>query len=129
MAAEQIVENISEIQATELSVNEIEQVFSSDVLEELTDDQVEELISTIEPDELSEEQAYAIAEQLSNAPENVKAEFEDEINVFGGEFDNYVPIGSSISVGERRVVVAASAVIAAAPAAGASSGSSRKRIR
>ena len=129
MAAEQIVENISEIQATELSVNEIEQVFSSDVLEELTDDQVEELISTIEPDELSEEQAYAIAEQLSNAPENVKAEFEDQINVFGGQFDNYVPIGSSISVGERRVVVAASAVIAAAPAAGASSGSSRKRIR
>jgi len=126
MAAEQIVENISEIEATELSVNEIEQVFSSDVLEELTDDQVEELISTIEPDELSEEQAYAIAEQLSNAPENVKAEFEDQINVFGGQFDNYVPIGSSISVGERRVVVAASAMIAAAPVAGASSGGSRK---
>jgi len=64
---------------------------------------------------LSDEQASALSEALTDAPDDVKEEFQDQINVFGGQFDNYVPTGSAVSVGARRVIVAATAVIFAMP--------------
>ena len=57
---------------------------------------------------------------LSSAPDDVKKIFEEEVNIFSSSnFNTYVPTGSSINVGQRRVLVAASATImsAAAPAA------------
>lgn len=118
---EQIVENIESIEVTNLTTEEISKVFSSDVLESLSDDQVKELISSIDPSSLTDEQAEAIAEQLSDAPENVKKEFESQINIFGGQFDSYVPTGSVITVGQRRVIVAVAAVTMIAPVPGMSS--------
>ncbi len=82
---------------------------------ELTEAQAEVLIEAIAEAELTDDQAEAIAEALSDAPEAVKEEFEAQINVFGGQFDSYVPTGSSVSVGVRRVIVAATAVVFAMP--------------
>lgn len=40
-----------------------------------------------------------------------KLEFESKVDVFSGEYDDYVPVGSKISVAERRTVVAVTAVL------------------
>ena len=56
---------------------------------------------------------------FNEAPDEVKDEFEESVNIFEGGFDDYVAEDSTITVEERRVVVAAttvSAVAAARPA-------------
>jgi hypothetical protein len=40
----------------------------------------------------------------------VKAEFEAQVDIFSGDYDEYVPLGSTITVAQRRTVVAATAV-------------------
>ena len=99
-----------------LSVSDIEVVFSNEVLSELDEQEIQQLIDDIHPNEITDEQGEAIAIAMSDAPANVKEEFESEINIFGGQFDSYVAIGSKITVAERRVVVAVAAVTVIAPA-------------
>jgi hypothetical protein len=70
---------------------------------------------------LSDDQALALSEALTNAPDNVKQEFEQQVDVFGGKFDTYVPTGSVVSVQARRVLVAAAAASFAMPAPSSSS--------
>jgi hypothetical protein len=50
-----------------------------------------------------------------DAPIEEKQKFEEDVNVFDGGYDDYVPSGSTISVGERRTVVAVSAVFFVTP--------------
>jgi len=50
-----------------------------------------------------------------DAPIEEKQKFEEEVNVFSGGYDDYVPSGSTISVAERRTVVAVSAVFFVTP--------------
>ena len=59
---------------------------------------------------VTEEEAAAVVKAVQSAPEEVRESFEEEINVFGGQFDEYVPVGSAISVAERRTVVAVTVV-------------------
>jgi hypothetical protein len=40
----------------------------------------------------------------------VKEAFEAQVDIFSGEYDTYVPLGSTITVAQRRTVVAATAV-------------------
>lgn len=114
---EELAALIEEIDLSSTSVEAIAAIFSEEVLSELSAEQVNELIADIASTELTDEQAEALSAALSEAPAEVKEAFEEEINVFGGQFDTYIPADSVISVGERRVVVAAGAVIAAAPVA------------
>ncbi len=116
LSDEELTDLVESIEVSELTEESIAAVFSEEVLSELTDDQVVELIDAIVPEELSEEQALALSEALTDAPDNVKEEFEAEVDVFGGQFDTYVPTGSAVSVGTRRVVVAAAAASFAMPA-------------
>jgi hypothetical protein len=51
---------------------------------------------------------------VQEAPLNVRSAFQKVLNVFGGVFDSYVPIGSKIPVGERRTLVAIGAVLISA---------------
>ena len=51
-----------------------------------------------------------------NATEEEKESFEAQVDVYSGEYEEYVPAGSKISVAERRVVVAATAVLFMLPA-------------
>ena len=115
LSDEEITNLVESIDVSALTEESISAVFSEEVLSELSDDQVTELIDAIVPSELSDEQASALSEALTDAPDNVKEEFQDQINVFGGQFDNYVPTGSAVSVGARRAIVAATAVIFAMP--------------
>ena len=80
--------------------------FQQDFFEETEEEELEELF----------EAAPAL---FNEAPDEVKDEFESEVNIFEGGFDDYVAEDSTITVEERRVVVAAttvSAVAAARPA-------------
>ena len=57
----------------------------------------------------------AIAQTVSAAPTEVKREFEEQVNIFGGGLDSYVPADSNVTVGQRRALVAIGAVLTAAP--------------
>ena len=107
---------LAEGSVSTLSADQIAQAFDASTLESLSDEEISQLIESINPEELTEEQAEALAAALSSAPDNVKAEFESQINVFNGTFDSYVPSGSTISVGQRRLIVAATCVVFAMPA-------------
>jgi hypothetical protein len=111
---------------TDVSVEEIVAELAVDKLEALTDEEVVALIDGIAEADLTDEQADAIAVALSDAPDDVKEEFESQVDVFSGQFDSYVALDSLISVGKRRVVIAATATALVLPASASSSGGSRK---
>jgi len=52
---------------------------------------------------------------VQDAPTEVRAAFEEAINLFDGSTDTYVPLGSNVPVKTRRVVIAVSALFVAAP--------------
>ena len=109
-AVDAIIENgLSEEQSLSIAT-------SGEVLSSISQDQASEIFATVPVSELTEESAGAIVEAVQDAPEEVKEAFEEEINVFDGIFDNYVPIGSIIDVGQRRLIIAATAVVFAMPA-------------
>lgn len=60
-------------------------------------------------DGLTTEQVEQLVAVLNEAPDEVKQQFEEEVNVFSGQFDNYVPSGSKIPVSQRRVLIAIAA--------------------
>lgn len=51
-----------------------------------------------------------------DAPIEEREEFEATVDIYSGAYDDYVPVGSKISVAERRAVVAATAVLFVLPA-------------
>lgn len=57
----------------------------------------------------------AIAQTVSAAPPEVKREFEEQVNIFGGGLDSYVPVDSNVTVAQRRALVAIGAILTAAP--------------
>lgn len=113
-------EEISIEVATELAT-------SAAVLASVTSEQAAEIFAAVDPDALTDDQAAAIVAAVQDAPTEVKEAFEAEINVYGGQFDSYVPTGSNISVGERRTIIAVNALVtgAATAAAGGALGGSR----
>lgn len=98
---------ITETQAVTLATSE-------ELIAVLDAEQAEELFDTIAVDDLSEEQAQQIVNAVQNAPDEVRGAFETEINVFEGSFNGYVPLGSTIDVGQRRTLIAATTTMAVA---------------
>jgi len=121
--------------ATEEQVLELDGVSPADiaeqlnpaVLEELSEDEVATLVEDIADAELTDEQAEAIAIALSNAPDAVKEMFEEQVDVFSGQFDSYVPLDSRVNVGARRVIIASTAAVLVLPAPSSASASSTSR--
>lgn len=117
-AVENIIEEgVSSEEATALATN-------PDVLESITSEQATEIFDAVEVSDLSGEQAEQLVEAVQDAPEEVRAAFEEQINVFGGKFNKYVPIGSVINVGQRKVLIAATGVLFVAPTVSVSSSTS-----
>lgn len=111
-AIDDVISNgINEQEAKALATN-------ADVVESATPEQAKEIFNAIAVSELSEEDAQKVIEAVQEAPKEVRNAFEEEIDIFGsGKFDTYVPLGSSVSVSQRRVIVAATAgAMLAAPA-------------
>jgi len=75
------------------------QVFEALVIDDLTDTQLEELVAAVQ-----------------EAPTEVREAFESTVDIFSGELDTYVPLGSNVPVSTRRTLVTLAAVTMAAAA-------------
>lgn len=109
------VDDLLDGDATPEQVVDAIENLTADDLEGLTDDEIVTLVDVIASTDLTDEQAEQIAQALSDAPDDVKHELEAAVNVYSGQFDSYVPAGSTVTVAERRTVVAVTAVSFALP--------------
>ena len=82
-------------------------------VESLSSEQAVAVFDAIVVSELSEEQIDAIVEAVQDAPTEVRAAFEQEINIFAEGFDEYVPLGSNVPVSTRKTLIAVAAGTAA----------------
>ena len=110
-----------------VSPADIAEQLNPSLLDELSDSQIETLVQDIAEAELTDEQAEAIAVALSDAPDAVKEMFEEQVDVFSGQFDAYVPLDSKVNVGERRVIIASTAAVLVLPAPASVSTSSNSK--
>lgn len=99
-------------------------VTSAAVLQKLSSSEAQQVFESVEVSTLSDEEAVQLVEAVQDAPEEVRAAFEEKINVFEGKFDTYVPLGSAINVGQRKVLIAATGVLFMAPTVSVSSSTS-----
>jgi len=92
-------------------------------------DALEEFFDVLAASDLSDAEKQQIVNVLTYAPDEIKEQFEESINVFEGGFDSYVPSGSNLTVAERRVIVAVGALLSAVPVAPVVTGSTNTRRR
>ena len=101
---------------------------SPKVLESITPDQATEVFAALDVTNVTPEQEAELAAALTNAPNDIKEALEEEVDIYGDGFDDYVALGSEVNVGARRTLIAATtavaAITAATGAAGGSGGSS-----
>jgi len=107
-------ENIEEVDFEELDADELDDEIIAEILQDEADVEVffEEVLAD-NPDffeEATEDQVSVIFESapelFNEASDEVKEELEEEINVFAGGFEEYVPEDSNISVDDRRSIIA-----------------------
>ena len=85
----------------------------AEFVESLSPSQAVAVFDAVVVSELSEEQIDAIVEAVQDAPTEVRAAFEQEINIFAEGFDEYVPLGSNVPVSTRKTLIAVAAGTAA----------------
>jgi len=95
---------------------------SPKVLESITPDQATEVFAVLDVTNVTPEQEAQLAEALTNAPNDIKEALEEEVDIYGEGFDDYVAVGSQVDVGARRTLIAATTAVAAITAAGAATG-------
>ena len=82
------------------------------------------MFEAVEVSQLTDAQADELVAAVQNAPDEVRASFEDKINVFSGKFNKYVPLGSKINIAQRKVLIAATGVLFMSPTVSVSSSTS-----
>jgi hypothetical protein len=103
-AVDSIIElGVTEDQATELAT-------SAKVLESIDGEQATEIFAAVDISAVTAEEATQLVAAVQSAPTEVREALESEINVFQGAIDTYVPLGSTVPVGTRRVIIGASAL-------------------
>jgi hypothetical protein len=108
-------EELNEEVATQLAT-------SAAIIQNITAEQATDIFESVPVGELSDTQGAEIVNAVQDAPVDVKESFEEEINVFAGVFDTYVPLDSTIDVGTRRSVIAVNLVTSTVALAGAAGG-------
>ncbi len=109
LAPEEAVALITQILATAVTADQAEALATNpEVLAVITEEQATEIFETIEVAQLDETQIAELTAAIQDAPLAVQEVFEQTIDIFGG-FDDYVPTGSNIPVGERRTLIAIAA--------------------
>ena len=91
---------------------------------DLNEDEISSLIDTISSTDLTDDEAEQLAIALSSAPPEVKKAFESSVNIFGGQFDSYVPTGSKVPVKTRRVLIVITAATFVLPSPSSRKGKS-----
>ena len=112
VSQEEVANIVDKILDSELSSDQASELATSEkVLESITPEQAGEIFAEIKVSDLSLEQEDALVEALTNAPNDIKEEFETEIDIFGEGLDDYVPTGSEIDVKARRALIAVTTVL------------------
>jgi len=76
-------------------------------------DQITEIINSPAFDSLTDDQLAEIADIISDAPDETKVAFENALNIFSSDaYGEYVPVGSIITVAQRRSIIAVGIVMA-----------------
>ena len=104
-----IITSLTSEQATEIATD-------SEAVAQLTTEEAAAVFTELDLDTLEPTELVLLIEAVQSAPEAVRHTFETYINIFGGEVDDYVPIGSTVSVAQRRAVIAGAAVCFLLPA-------------
>lgn len=103
------VEEITAKEAVVLATN-------AAVIAEATPEEAQAIFQAVDEGSLTDAEGQAIVNAVQNAPTAVRKAFEGAVNVFGGHTDTYVPIGSKIPVGQRRVIIVTGLTLLAVPA-------------
>lgn len=90
---------------------------SAAAVAQLEPDQAEAVFDALQLDELSDAEVAAVVAAVQSAPDSVRAVFEQEIDVFAGATDTYIPLGSLVNVATRRVLIVSVAFSVAMPVA------------
>ena len=119
-----LVENLSDLSKAEIvaaiatiletGLNEQEATLlatNPDVLAVVTQEEAVAIFDAIELSELSDAEALALVAAVQEASAEVREAFEDEIDIFAGSSDTYVPLGSSVPISTRRVIIASAALV------------------
>lgn len=88
---------------------------SGELLASITAEQASEIFDALDITTLDASQAAELIEAVQDAPIAVRESFEEQINIFDGVVDSYVPIGSTVPISTRRLVIAAGALLSAVP--------------
>lgn len=78
----------------------------------LTPEQASVVFASIDENTLTPDQAAQLVAAVQHAPAKVRKAFEKKVPVFGGKFENYVPLGSRVPVKTRRIIIIGTVVIA-----------------
>ena len=113
---EEVASVVAEITENVVLTNDQATVLATSikVLENLGLKKVAQVFRSIDTGNITEEQGEKIVETVQVANKKVRRSFEENVNVFAGKFDSYVPLNSKINVEDRRTVVAVSVVSTAA---------------
>lgn len=82
---------------------------------ELTIEEAGELFASIDESAVTPEEAAAIVEAVQDAPPSIRQQFEDKVNIFAGVYDGYIPLGSLVPVGTRRILIITTGLLVAVP--------------
>jgi len=88
---------------------------SGELLASITPEQATEIFDALDITTLDASQAAELVEAVQDAPVAVRESFEEQVNIFDGVVDSYVPIGSTVPISTRRLVIAAGALLSAVP--------------
>jgi hypothetical protein len=115
-SAEQVQETLTALLESDVTEEQaFELATTPEVLENATSEQAQDIFNAVVVDDLTDAEASALVEAVQEAPTEVREAFEEEINVFGGKTDNYIPLGSVIPVEQRRALIAITTVAFIAP--------------
>lgn len=110
--ATQIIAVVDQLLAYDLNNDQATQLAATpEVLAAISNDQAQQLFAQIDLSEVDQMQLDILVAVVQDAPSEVREAFEQEINIFGGYADQYIPLGSSVTVSVRRSLVAAGATL------------------
>jgi hypothetical protein len=117
LSPEQVEQVIETLLAEEPTQEQATALASSpEVLAVITEEQATQIFEALDVAELSDAQTEQLIAAVQDAPTEVRAAFENTIDIFKNALDTYVPVGSNIPVGERRTLIAITAGITLAGA-------------
>jgi len=90
-------------------------VLDADNISDLNSEQADAIFDALVLDELNETELAVLVANVQASSDVVRKSFEQKQNVFGGQVDSYVPLGSNVPVSTRRVLIAATAALSAVP--------------